>query len=424
MSAVADGHLGALGTLDEEGFKKVLAAAREHPGTVGLAIAEARRGESPGATAIVERPLRAGRPASPHDKAPDGTVPHDHAGPAHVLSGGHEMRATGRGVEVCSFPCDWFDRRYRKELDRVPGLEAEWNRVEAKLVAAASAKNTALEAAAWKEALEFQDKVHALHVNYTTTLDDARARFPGVAAELSTFQGKLAAQNGAEHAEVLNDLAQQAAAGKLTGFEDWVREKAPRRQAEQTFDDVAEALEARRVLQQYADDPNITVELVMPTPAGPTRADRTKSFDIHVIDKSGGTAVVKRRIEVERRRLAVADPGDFLGGISHGAKKTTTAVPIPGAALESTVQVGWPPPKVHNLEIHSDGTMVWSNSKNPAKETRADLAQKLLDEINTTKIPNVPSLARINVIDQKGDLIFSYVNDPVGGANWKLEYRR
>ncbi len=29
-------------------------------------------------------------------------------------------------------------------------------------------------AAAWKEALEFQDKVHALHVNYTTTLDEAR----------------------------------------------------------------------------------------------------------------------------------------------------------------------------------------------------------------------------------------------------------
>ena len=334
------------------------------------------------------------------------------------------MRATHRGVEVCSFPCDWFDRRYRKELDRVPGLEAEWNRVEAKLVAAASAKNTALEAAAWKEALEFQDKVHALHVNYTTTLDDARARFPGVAAELSTFQGKLAAQNGAEHAEVLNDLAQQAAAGKLTGFEDWVREKAPRRQAEQTFDDVAEALEARRVLQQYADDPSITVELVMPTPAGQTRANRPKSFDIHVIDKSGGTAVVKRRIEVERKRDPVRAESSFMGGISHGAEKTTTAVLLPGAALESTVQVGWPPPNAGNLVFHPDGRMEWINTRNPVKGTQADLAQKLLHAINTADNPNVKSLAQINIIDQKGNLVFSYVNDPVGGANWKLEYRR
>lgn len=245
------------------------------------------------------------------------------------------------------------------------------------------------------------------------------------------------------------------ATGKVSGFEEWVAQTAPRAQpnpaatpaqrAEQVADIrrlTGELSALQAVAAQEAGNPNTVVRF---TPAPPTTpgTPTPRSFDIRVETRPApgtpGPAAPSRLIEVETMLNPVRVAGDLDGGIAHAASKlqlgTTPGAPTTpaGASAEAAVVIpGWPPPPNTTpagatTTFNNDGSYTQTF---PGGHTRTgNLPDDLINRLNgplrrdgtrgqsPLDDSGAPFLDRVNVIDgQTGRVVFSLVNDPAAGT--------
>jgi hypothetical protein len=195
--------------------------------------------------------------------------------------------------------------------------------------------------------------------------------------------------------------------------------------------------------EQYSGSPDIVIRIGQDgTVRDLVTGEQRPSFDISVERTlpSGARSVV-RRVEVQRITGDIRSHTDLREGILHGADKIYAPLrepmrhgdqPRPPEAMESTVQIDWPPPApadANARHYNPDGTYT-PNPQDPRQT--GSLQQDLL--YATGQGLNVPGaytnergrhvhlLRAITIIDQHGAVLWRFTNQTPGRqGRWVME---
>jgi hypothetical protein len=278
--------------------------------------------------------------------------------------------------------------------------------------------------------------------------------------DVSTGVGRINAALSAHPDRVasVKRAADLEASGKVTGFDEWVKQTAARLpnvgtpSAEQVLGtrELTGELDALAALaQDVAGDPN---KLVRFTPAPPTvpGTPTPRSFDIAIGDRAAGVAgPPERLVEVYTLTGEISGSLDLNPGVAHAAAKLPLDRPVPvpgkkggpkgatvtpGATLPTAskeaavVATKWPPaPKGGRKVYAADGSWVLTLDNGMTKTGHT--ATDLMRDLNGPGLDDngAQFLDRVSIIDGNGRKVFSLVNDvdpaSVSGARhkWRVE---
>lgn len=428
------------------------------------------------------------RPDAPTPHQPETGTPGQRPAPEPAQAGGHGgnadapslFEATSRDglttfklteqghLVVCSSPCTFFEYVYPRELEVNSDLRLEHNNIvrllEQQMRRAPQNRDQNLMRSLFERGLRLQERLQNAQRVYATTVEPSRTTFPGHVDTLNNIQATLShidpgdahlSQSRVHHAEVINDIARIESQGQIAGFDQWLtrasspaervatthgRDQSPaeiqgtREAAHDVHRLIGELYEARRLAEQYAGDPEVTIRIGQDgVVRDPETGAARRSFDISVERRgSGGETTVERRVEVQYAG-PVRGPSDLHTGIVHGAHKIDAEVaagraPLPPEALESTVQIEWPPAgRVGNIEYQRNGEYRVYDETNPTLVRReSSLITDLIygrTGLNSSGFDRrVQRLSRINIIDQNGTLIWRLLNSAPGRRTWVVDY--
>ncbi|MEM0978865.1 MAG: DUF4157 domain-containing protein [Cyanobacteria bacterium P01_H01_bin.58] len=330
----------------------------------------------------------------------------------------------------CSSLCEDLRILYGRELDEDPALLRRLDSLDSNFQGADPTDHRTLEKL-YEKLQRLDDDLQAAYQTRTLTLTSARTEFPSHHSQLNQIEARLTEAGRPELAEVVNDVARlQAKDGRIAGFEDWI-DTTFTRDAGDVVNVTAELLEARRIADNIAvDQPDAVIRI------GQDSNTSGRSFDITVeTPGAGGTFTTQSRIEVQRAG-EVRFPNDLMDGIRHGAEKIdpdviSGAAPIPPEAMESTVQINWPPSGPTStidgdITYALDGSYQIPNSQNPGYT--GNFVRDLVAGNNGLNGSGVDArirfLSGINIIDQNGNLIWRLQNSTPGTAAWAIDFIR
>ncbi len=160
---------------------------------------------------------------------------------------------------------------------------------------------------------EFFEKLRAKTAKGPTKLsDEVYNSYSHLRNELGQIEKKLRLQGGTDTFQIIERVSQEP---RIKGFTDWVTQAASR-EAERMLDMVGELAEARRVLQEYSDDPSVIINIGQDVREGRGSGG---SLDIKV-EKNGE---VLRQNEVRKPKGGIEYPSgkDMIEAITHTAEK-------------------------------------------------------------------------------------------------------
>ncbi|GIV76622.1 MAG: hypothetical protein KatS3mg050_1016 [Litorilinea sp.] len=421
-------------------------------------------------------PVEEGTPGS--RPAPDVSTPAPHVGnpeappvlQATTRDGLATMKLTEQGrLVLCSSPCTFLEQLFGRELSVNESLRIEHDNIvrslERQMRRAPQNRDQGVLWSLFERGLRLQEQLQNAQRVYRTTVEPSRVNFPGHVDTLNNLQATLAhidpgdpqlSQSRVHHAEVLNDVARlQNQEGRIAGFEDWLQRasgpaervatthsraqepaeiNATREAARDVNRLLGELYEARRLAEQYGNDPDVVIRIGQDgTVVDPLTGEARRSFDISIERRGpGGETTVERRVEVQYAG-PVAGVTDLHTGIVHGAQKIAAEVaagraPRPAEALESTVQIEWPPAgRMRNIEYDIDGYYRVYDQREPNRVRQTgSLMQDLVygrNGLNTPGFdPRVRQLSVIHIIDQNGRLIWRLRNSAPGRPAWYIDY--
>ena len=269
-----------------------------------------------------------------------------------------------------------------------------------------------------------------------TDLSAVRADYSELDQELLQIEEKLSFQGKTHLFQVIESVSQKS---QIVGFDEWVVQST-NREAARMLDTVMELAEARRVLQEYKNDPDVTIDIGQDVQKG---YDGELSFDIVV--KDDGTILCQIEVftpgngDIQRYGQA------FIDAITHAADKIEKYIAYkkdhpeefngsespPRGSLEATIAiVPWPPDPIPmggdaQLVYNTHGEHTVCSVADPTVIRRGpiNVLEEVVNNSNLSKAYDelpVEFIRRLNVIDENGQALFELTNqDPgVKYARW------
>jgi hypothetical protein len=111
--------------------------------------------------------------------------------PMVTLPDGHNLKYEGKRLWICSWPCDQFRLRYRRELDADPNLRAEVDRIEQAMDAAEAADDFDTYERHFNDAMQLRTRLEETHYEYLTVDLEDGVRKPAEAAAAVRLENYL-----------------------------------------------------------------------------------------------------------------------------------------------------------------------------------------------------------------------------------------
>jgi Domain of unknown function (DUF4157) len=111
--------------------------------------------------------------------------------PMVTLPGGHTLKYDGKRLWICSWPCDEFRLRYRRELDADPNLRAEVDRIEQDMDAAETAGDWATRDRHFDEAILLGARLQLTHFEHLALDLEDGVRKPAEAAAALLLENRI-----------------------------------------------------------------------------------------------------------------------------------------------------------------------------------------------------------------------------------------
>ena len=234
-------------------------------------------------------------------------------------------------------------------------------------------------------------------------------------------------------------MGRAAAHPRIEGFADWVRfstgqrpGRSPEQQTRNFMDDVSELYAAESHLARASDQHRAIVGGDARAGLRPGTTDPLPSFDLQIVGPNGQV----QNIEVFSPRNHV-EYQDFAEAIRHAADKVINDPSLPASLqtrgeVEGVVRIRWPRPpksvKGGQLSFGQNGDLTITGRKptkgrktggtSEAGETftrrQGNLFNDYIKRLNSPKLrpDNAHLVNRLYVIDQAGNLVFTFTRDP------------